>query len=88
MQGFNVKSLVKEGFKLNMWDIGGQKAIRPYWRNYIDATDALIFVIDSFDRKRLEEAGEEFGQLLEVRAAFPHMSVSLTRRRHNLIHDI
>ena len=22
-QGFNIKTLVKEGFKLNMWDIGG-----------------------------------------------------------------
>lgn len=31
LQGFNVKSLVKDGCKLNMWDIGGQKAIRPYW---------------------------------------------------------
>lgn len=35
-------------------------------RNYYEATDALIFVIDSFDRKRLEEAGEELSQLLEV----------------------
>merc|ERR1711874_749335 len=24
-QGFNIKSLVHEGFKLNVWDIGGQK---------------------------------------------------------------
>lgn len=31
MQGFNIKSLVRDGFKLNVWDIGGQKAIRPYW---------------------------------------------------------
>ena len=31
LQGFNIKTLVHEGFKLNVWDIGGQKAIRPYW---------------------------------------------------------
>ena len=31
-QGFNIKSLVHNDFKLNVWDIGGQKAIRPYWR--------------------------------------------------------
>ena len=43
----NVKSLVQEGFHLNVWDIGGQKAIRKYWENYFDATDALIYVIDS-----------------------------------------
>ena len=28
-QGFNIKSLQQDGFKLNVWDIGGQKAIRP-----------------------------------------------------------
>ena len=27
-----------------MWDIGGQKTIRPYWENYYDNTDALIYV--------------------------------------------
>ena len=28
-QGFNIKSLMRDGFKLNVWDIGGQKSIRP-----------------------------------------------------------
>jgi ADP-ribosylation factor-like protein 3 len=64
-QGFNIKSLQHEGFKLNVWDIGGQKSIRPYWRNYYDQTDALIYVIDSADTRRLEETGVELGQLLE-----------------------
>mmetsp|Transcript_37593 Transcript_37593/g.118674 ORF Transcript_37593/g.118674 Transcript_37593/m.118674 type:complete len:94 (+) Transcript_37593:262-543(+) len=42
-QGFNIKSVIHEGFKLNVWDIGGQKTIRPYWRNYFDQTDALVW---------------------------------------------
>lgn len=41
-QGFNIKSVQTEGFKLNVWDIGGQKSIRPYWKNYYDATDGLV----------------------------------------------
>mmetsp|Transcript_20871 Transcript_20871/g.63617 ORF Transcript_20871/g.63617 Transcript_20871/m.63617 type:complete len:166 (-) Transcript_20871:931-1428(-) len=64
-QGFNVKSLMHAEFKLNVWDIGGQKSIRPYWRNYFDQTDALVYVIDSADRRRLEETGVELGQLLQ-----------------------
>jgi len=64
-QGFNIKSLMHDGFKLNVWDIGGQKSIRPYWRNYYDSTDALIYVVDSADKRRLEETGIELGQLLE-----------------------
>ncbi len=64
-QGFNIKSLIRDGFKLNVWDIGGQKSIRPYWRNYYDQTDALIYVIDSADRRRMEESGVELQQLLD-----------------------
>jgi ADP-ribosylation factor-like protein 3 len=64
-QGFNIKSLMQNEFKLNVWDIGGQKSIRPYWRNYFDQTDALIYVIDSADRVRMQETGVELGQLLE-----------------------
>ena len=153
-QGFNIKSLMHDGFKLNVWDIGGtthhlfslqwlplnvelicvflllftimtgQKSIRPYWRNYYDQTDALvrgrdreiliyvvidisffsvwsgdlfcswsfamwvwcwlrrltsprlspppfiitalqIYVIDSADRRRMEETGVELQQLLD-----------------------
>ena len=49
-QGFNIKTVSKDGFKLNVWDVGGQREIRPYWRNYFDNTDALVYVIDSADR--------------------------------------
>ncbi|CEM02067.1 unnamed protein product [Vitrella brassicaformis CCMP3155] len=64
-QGFNIKSLVQGSFKLNVWDIGGQKTIRAYWQNYFEGTDALIYVIDSADRRRLEESGEELNELLQ-----------------------
>lgn len=41
-QGFNIKSVQSDGFKLNVWDIGGQRKIRPYWRNYFENTDVLV----------------------------------------------
>ena len=63
-QGFNIKALQKEGFKLNVWDIGGQKAIRAYWPNYYEGTDGLVYVVDSSDEARIEECTEELGQLL------------------------
>jgi len=58
-QGFNVKSIVKDTFKLNVWDIGGQKEIRKYWENYFDNVDALIFVVDSSDDYRVTESNNE-----------------------------
>jgi ADP-ribosylation factor-like protein 3 len=63
-QGFNIKSVDCEGFKLNMWDIGGQKAIRAYWPHYYDDVDCLIYVVDAADRRRLEETGLELQTLL------------------------
>ena len=47
-----------------MWDIGGQKAIRPYWKNYYDNTDGMVFVVDSSDEERLNECVEELNALL------------------------
>lgn len=64
-QGFNIKSVVHDGLKLNVWDIGGQKTIRPFWSNYFESSDCLIYVIDSSDRRRLEESGSELNELLQ-----------------------
>jgi len=64
-QGFNIKSVNQGGFKLNVWDIGGQKHIRPYWKNYYQNTDAIIYMVDSADERRFDEAAEELQQLLE-----------------------
>lgn len=27
---------------MNVWDIGGARKIRPYWRNYFENTDLLV----------------------------------------------
>jgi len=48
-----------------VWDIGGQREIRPYWKNYYENTDALIFVVDSSDDMRLEEGETELSDLLK-----------------------
>jgi len=64
-QGFNIKSVQHSGFKLNVWDIGGQKHIRPYWKNYYENTDAIVYMVDSSDRRRTDEAAEELQGLLE-----------------------
>ncbi|CAH8480916.1 unnamed protein product [Dicrocoelium dendriticum] len=62
--GFNIKSVHSQGFKLNVWDIGGLQRIRPYWRNYFENTDVLVYVIDSSDKERLGETGQELAELL------------------------
>jgi len=64
-QGFNTKSIQRGHSTLNMWDIGGQRTIRLYWRNYLGCTNAIIFVIDCSDKTRLFEANSELQHLLD-----------------------
>lgn len=51
-------------YKLNIWDVGGQKTIRSYWRNYFEKTDALIWVVDATDRLRVGDCRDELKSLL------------------------
>lgn len=36
------QSIVTDGFKLNVWDVGGQRKIRKFWDQYYEAMDALV----------------------------------------------
>src|SRR6195952_798529 len=62
--GFNVESVKYGALNLNVWDLGGQTSIRPYWRCYYANTAAVIFVIDSTDIERLQTAAEELSGML------------------------
>ena len=57
--GFNVETLTYRNLHITAWDVGGRDKIRPLWRHYYQNTSAIVFVIDSNDRERLSEAGEE-----------------------------
>ena len=48
-----------------MWDLGGQTEIRPYWRCYYPKTNALVFVIDSSDKERMDVAKQELFLLMQ-----------------------
>nr|BAN21065.1 ADP-ribosylation factor, arf [Riptortus pedestris] len=63
--GFNIKTLYHGGFTLNMWDVGGQKSLRSYWKNYFESTDGLIWVVDSVDGRRLDSCRKELHELLK-----------------------
>ena len=49
-----------------MWDVGGQQRLRNLWHHYLDNSDALIFVVDSSDRDRIETCKENLDYLLNT----------------------
>src|SRR3954467_12409293 len=65
--GFNVETVTFKKVKFNVWDVGGQDKIRPLWRHYYAGTQALIFVVDSSDRERVEEARQELMRIINDR---------------------
>merc|ERR1712087_883640 len=62
--GFNVETIEYKNISFTVWDIGGQDKIRKLWRYYYQNTQAVIFVIDSNDRDRIEDAREELTKML------------------------
>ncbi|KAK3089942.1 hypothetical protein FSP39_007837 [Pinctada imbricata] len=54
-----------KGITFTIWDLGGQDKKRPLWRQYTRSSDGIIFVVDSADKERLEEAKLELIQLLK-----------------------
>jgi len=63
--GFNVETVEYKNISFTVWDIGGQDKIRKLWRYYYQGTDGAIFIVDSSDRDRIEDAREELFKMLD-----------------------
>ncbi|KAK2905067.1 hypothetical protein Q8A67_006866 [Cirrhinus molitorella] len=62
--GFNTEKIklsngTAKGISCHFWDVGGQEKLRPLWKSYSRCTDGIIYVVDSVDVDRLEEAKTE-----------------------------
>jgi ADP-ribosylation factor 6 len=62
-----VETVTYKNVKFNVWDVGGQDKIRPLWRHYYTGTQGLVFVVDSQDRERIDEAKQELHRILSDR---------------------
>ena len=65
-KSYNTEKIEYEnGFKIDLWEIGGSREVRPYWKNYFKNIDGIIYVVDSTDSQRFEEAARTFRKILE-----------------------
>lgn len=53
-----------KNISFTVWDVGGQDKIRRLWRHYYQNTQGIIFVVDSNDKERVDEAREELHRML------------------------
>jgi ADP-ribosylation factor protein 1 len=54
--GFNVETVELHNNSFTVWDLGFRDRVLPPWRHYYEGSDAVIFVVDSNDNERMEEA--------------------------------
>lgn len=67
---FNVECIsVTKKLKFKVWDVGGRESNRPLWRAYVRKTEGVVFVVDSVDQGRMEEARHELFHLLNSDSA-------------------
>ena len=85
--GFNVEQVTYKNLKFQVWDLGGQTSIRPYWRCYFSNTDAIIYVVDSSDRERIGISKQELVSMLEVIIDFSFICFLLIIRTDRQLTD-
>ena len=64
--GFNFEEIENDNWDKNMdiWDVGGTKAIRPLWTHYLNDINGLIWVYDISNEKEIEESQNELIKIL------------------------
>lgn len=71
--GFQINNIVcsndletplRKECNVSIWDVGGQTTLRPFWDNYFDKTDVLIWCIDISLKYRFNESVNELIQLI------------------------
>ncbi|QDZ24482.1 small ARF-related GTPase [Chloropicon primus] len=63
--GSNVETVKHKNVHFEVWDLGGQATLRPSWVTYYKATDALVMVVDSTDRARINSVKEELWRVIQ-----------------------
>ena len=58
---FLVAKIRYQGAQIIFWDLGGQVRMRSMWEKYYMEANTVVFVVDSADVGRLDEAKIAFG---------------------------
>lgn len=60
-----METITYKNTKFNVWDVGGQDKIQPLWRHYFSGTQGLVFVVDSADKDRMEDARKALSVIIQ-----------------------
>ncbi|XP_061349228.1 GTP-binding protein SAR1A-like [Gastrolobium bilobum] len=52
------------GIKFKAFDLGGHRIARRVWKDYYETVDAVVYLVDAFDKERFPETKTELDALL------------------------
>ena len=82
-----VTDVIKVGhMKLRAVDMGGHEIARRMWLQYSHEADGIVYIVDSVDRERFEEAAVELHKLLAAGALPPGAPVLILANKVDLPH--
>jgi ADP-ribosylation factor protein 1 len=64
--GMNIETSDWMGEVLTVWDVGGRSPMRALYRHLFEDVDGFVYVIDSNDRDRMDQAKDELHRCLEI----------------------
>ena len=71
--GLNIGRIELKACRLLMWDLGGQRSLRPIWNRFITQAHAVVFVIDASIPPG-DESWDELRQTMLHNLAAPSLS--------------
>ena len=64
--GSNVEAVVHDNVSFEVWDLGGQSSLRNAWQSYYKSSDAMVLMVDSTDRGRMNLSKQELFKMLDA----------------------
>lgn len=61
---FNHEVVKYKNIEFKIWDLAGQDNFRKYWKSYYQGTKAIIYVVDSSDKDRIQQSKIEFDNVI------------------------
>ncbi|QLQ78070.1 hypothetical protein HG537_0A03170 [Torulaspora globosa] len=85
--GFQIHTTHIQDRIVSLWDIGGQTTLRPFWDNYYDKTDVLVWCIDISQPFRFNESVHELFSFLQRDQGRPghHLKLIVVLNKIDLI---
>ena len=62
--GFINEEIVFKGDTVTVFDLGGGSRIRAIWKNYFADVHGFVYVVDSSETSKLEEARQELKSVI------------------------